>query len=503
MEAQPHKIESEKAEKTYNKYRKEYEEKQNQIFFAEHKSDEWFKEKYDPLLSDKLREERRAEAKANADRFLKGIDSGKFDQLNLDYSEFQKTMPKGMQKVKEVDPSEKMQEEDPEGKMLNEDPEVDLDSTVDITGAPLYGFDPNSLTLFIKAIPKFISRWDLTDSLKKISGFMSLSLSEPLKSQDFIRFGWILFDTEENCNKAYELLNTLIIKGYSFNIVKSKSQRKPIKISSKMDNEKIKSDLDLSRQLIEALDSEKKIGESTLFKENESREQTKQLDLQLLYLRKIHSYCFYCAAEYHDERMLAAKCGPIHLRGKKIDKEMDMPDLPDWHKRIYEIIRTRIEESKKKPVSNLEEIEKNIDTYVDTKLKKKCEKLERGGSWPCKYCNKAFKDDHFVIRHIKSKHDDKYSKLKKKTIEPEMYENYCQDKNKITPNIQMQHQGRNYRGYNNYHHKKRPYHGGREGGGDRGNFKYQQKSHQDYKDLDDPKISQVKTFRTVVDYADL
>ena len=89
-----------------------------------------------------------------------------------------------------------------------------------------------------------------------------------------------------------------------------------------MDIDRIKSDLELSRQLIEALDQEKKITNYIIFNEIEQRELTKQLDLQLLYLRKVHSYCFYCAAEYHDERMLAAKCGPIHLRGKKVDKEV-------------------------------------------------------------------------------------------------------------------------------------------------------------------------------------
>ena len=132
----------------------------------------------------------------------------------------------------EIEQSEIIQEEEgvDTNKTLNEDPEIFLDSSIDITGFPLFGFDPNSLTLFIKAIPKHISRWDLADALRKIPGFLSLSLSEPLKSQDFIRFGWILFDSEENCNKAFELLNTLIIKGYAFNIVKSKSQRKPIKV---------------------------------------------------------------------------------------------------------------------------------------------------------------------------------------------------------------------------------------------------------------------------------
>eukprot|EP00826_Nyctotherus_ovalis_P026195 TRINITY_DN2045_c0_g9_i2.p4 TRINITY_DN2045_c0_g9~~TRINITY_DN2045_c0_g9_i2.p4 ORF type:complete len:105 (+),score=22.17 TRINITY_DN2045_c0_g9_i2:1294-1608(+) len=43
-------------------------------------------------------------------------------------------------------------------------------------------------------------------------------------------------------------------------------------------------------------------------------EGTTQLDLQILYLRKVHALCYYSADEYDDERMLAAKCGPVYLR---------------------------------------------------------------------------------------------------------------------------------------------------------------------------------------------
>ena len=41
---------------------------------------------------------------------------------------------------------------------------------------------------------------------------------------------------------------------------------------------------------------------------------TQHLDLLLLYLRRVHAYCYYCGEEYDDERTLAAKCGPQHLR---------------------------------------------------------------------------------------------------------------------------------------------------------------------------------------------
>jgi hypothetical protein len=45
-----------------------------------------------------------------------------------------------------------------------------------------------------------------------MTGFQSLSLSEPNRNNDFIRFGWILFDSEENCQKAVNIFIILIIK---------------------------------------------------------------------------------------------------------------------------------------------------------------------------------------------------------------------------------------------------------------------------------------------------
>jgi len=118
-----------------------------------------------------------------------------------------------------------------------------------------------------------------------------------------------------------------MIKDYQFSIARSHSQRKPIKVETNLDKERIKRDYELSKDLIQALNLEKKIEIDNLFTEDfEKKPLLYKLDLCLLFLRKAHSYCFYCASviwnffisklekEFHDERMLAAKCGPIHLR---------------------------------------------------------------------------------------------------------------------------------------------------------------------------------------------
>jgi hypothetical protein len=51
-----------------------------------------------------------------------------------------------------------------------------------IADRPFFGFDPNSMTLFLKTIPVNISRWDILNVVKTTPGFVSLSMSEPLRS---------------------------------------------------------------------------------------------------------------------------------------------------------------------------------------------------------------------------------------------------------------------------------------------------------------------------------
>ena len=73
-----------------------------------------------------------------------------------------------------------------------------------------------------------------------------------------------------------------------------------------------KIDLENSKKIIEILDEEKEIYENELLKMQ--NDPIFQLDLQILYLRRVHGLCYYSAEEYDDERMLSSKCGPIYIR---------------------------------------------------------------------------------------------------------------------------------------------------------------------------------------------
>ena len=49
--------------------------------------------------------------------------------------------------------------------------------------------------------------------------------------------------------------------------------------------------------------------------------------MQLLYLRRVHAYCYYGGEAYEDERMLASKCGPAYVRSASTGREVRMPGL--------------------------------------------------------------------------------------------------------------------------------------------------------------------------------
>ena len=369
----------------------------------------------------------------------------------------------------------------------------------DSTQKPYYGFDPNHLTLFIKSVPKFISRWDLKEILSKIPGFVSLSLSEPLRSQDYSRFGWILFETEENCDMALKSLTNLYVKDFGFTIVKSRTQKKPVKVETKLDSQRNEQDSILCRKLIQSLDEEKGFTTNKLLQDLENHpSQTFALDMQLLYLRKVHSYCYYCANVFAEERMLAAKCGPIHLRLQN-DNE-SLISVPDWHSKAIEIVKDRIQKPQKYNFKNPTE---NIDEELDANLHKKLLKKVYDNRWPCLYCNKEFEEEQYILKHLKSKHEDLLTKLRISSVENLTYQNYVNDSNKLTPV--------NFVPNNNFVHSrngpKRPmmHNNHRRGGG--GNFRNfgERKNNFQAREFDDPMTIEemMKNERKLINYKDI
>ena len=283
MELQHEPIPPLSAQQHYEEYKGKYERKHLEIFFFDHKTEHWFIEKYDPVVSQKWQTEKNLNAKVSSRSFLDSVKTHNFAGLKL----------------------------------------VETFAVVEkISGPPFYGFDPNSMTLFLKTIPVSISRWDLLNVIKASAGFVSLSMSEPLKCQGYSRFAWVLYDSEEHCNESLDwLMNKQVTSEFRLSPVRSQSScRKDPKLMPPQSLESLIIDWKQTSRLITVIDREKDIFDNCLLITDEqffalSDEQKEfQLDLQLLYLRKVHAFCYYCLDEYDDERMLAAKCGPSHIR---------------------------------------------------------------------------------------------------------------------------------------------------------------------------------------------
>ena len=76
----------------------------------------------------------------------------------------------------------------------------------------------------------------------------------------------------------------------------------------------------------------------------------KQLDVLLLYLRRVHFYCFYSGEENEDERMLACKCAPVYLRNAKTVSESEYEEavqnsyeIKNFEEKYLEYAKQRLE----------------------------------------------------------------------------------------------------------------------------------------------------------------
>jgi hypothetical protein len=170
--------------------------------------------------------------------------------------------------------------------------------------------------------------------------------------QQYHRYCWVTFDSEENCEKAYESLNDYKISSdYKMSPIKSKSSTlKKIRVTPSLFEERIIEDLEFSKQLVTVLDKDKNIEHESncLFDGSRSKEQ--QLDIQILYLRRVHGFCYYCLEEYDDERMLSTKCDNIHLRSYKsigsrnnlIHDESNKIEI-EWDKNFTRMVKIKID----------------------------------------------------------------------------------------------------------------------------------------------------------------
>jgi len=126
------------------------------------------------------------------------------------------------------------------------------------------------------------------------------------------------------------------------------------------------------------------------------------LDLNILYLRRVHGFCFYCLEEYDDERMLATRCDNIHLRsynklGKRTtDSIIENKIEAEWDKNFTRVIKERIEKGPQETKNTLE-----VTEELNKKRNEYCKENTTPVSnerYVCNICSKViYLLNHFII----------------------------------------------------------------------------------------------------------
>jgi uncharacterized C2H2 Zn-finger protein len=367
--------------KVYQQYRQDYELRFAEIFFTDHKTEPWFQEKYHPLLVQEAKTGRLLAAQLRHKQFIADFQAKGFAGLLL------------------------------------------RDQTEIVTAAPLFAFDPNVLTLFLGLIPINVWKKEVLNAVHAAPGFLALSLSEPIASQGFCRFAWARFDTQSHCDESCRLLtNVQVTSQYAISATPSqKAIRKVLKVQPPQTLPSLIADWKNTASLIAHLDKQYEITENQLIMTEErftSLEETgkeEQLDLQLLYLRRVYGLCYFCGDFCEDERELAAKCGPVHLRSKVNGTQEGQASLSE----------SKLTELMKRCVVPSYDPEKDEALQAQlTVLISELVLTEPGNKVRCSRCKKLFFDEKYLRKHIKAKHGDQLETLTAKHQDKLMFERF-------------------------------------------------------------------------------
>ncbi|KAK9237193.1 hypothetical protein V1525DRAFT_426457 [Lipomyces kononenkoae] len=401
-------------------------------FVVQHKDEQWFKEKYDPAVRDETSKSIIDYRKLCFKEFMQDLDAGKFDEFTLES-------------------------------------------------------DRRKKVLLIKTIAPHISRNQLVELVKDIPGYQFLSLSDANPLKRFHRIGWVMLSSENDLENSIEQLEGQSIHddaaGDFIMHVGVHAMVRPMKrkylypyLSS---NEYLRKDLENSYKAAKKYESEfempefeaidkirgrakdiatKKYNEQLAAKVAEMEEQEeegmvvededgaklekevirKQLDLTILYLRQVFSFCYYCIVSCDSICDLSKKCPAGHLRRLPPPPDADeltkrnysSPDIrtqnwiKSWTDRFALFLNPTSGDLKKLGGRPLEEtVQSEITAHI---------KQEDEGKFRCKVagCTKLFKGEDFVRKHIEKRHHEWIESLE---ADNTLLNNYVLDPCRLLP----------------------------------------------------------------------
>ena len=479
--------------KLYEEYKLKHEQKNNEQFYENHKDDEWFQEKYNPEKYVQFNEKERNEMcqkKAKIFFDLYDIEKiiGKKEVIDINKENQNENLT---QKLNYIFDLKEEHEYNKNIKILYtkinlaenkiEDKERDLNNIpydqeikqkeLEEDGKPYYFYNPDYLTLYnTTSLKKDIEIIPIINLFKKYPGFISLSLTEPERINGYKRSFWVSYDNEENCQnvlnslKEYELNPDFIIK-----LIKSETGQnlhyKKIKITPPLFDERLAEDIIGSNKIINILDNYREIINNPLIEkiniggisELNDEEKINILNCNILYLRKIHGFCYYCLKGFRDERNLTKKCDYLHLRhyiklGKRDNEENiktneisiseeELKNAIEFDKLFTKHLNELLNDKNK--INNIILLRPQYlinDKLAFNKLEEKKRDFIKMNSeqldidkFECKICEKKFIAFNYIENHMKNKHSQKMNDYAINNVNDFlMKENFKEDKEKFS-----------------------------------------------------------------------
>ena len=415
----------EKLEEEYKKYQLSHFENKLEMFYKEHKDDEWFKELYDPLTIESTIKEAHSQCQRlyyHFESILVSTNNYSSLSLSLSPTDKEKMLSHPLLKLKYH--------------LFNQNEEIlpqnvsteSVHDLIDISKAPYYAFNPEDCTVFLNEIPKTISRAQILSAITNAGGdYLSVSMSSPNRLKNHSRYCWITYSKKEQCEIALTTLKECKISDdfMIFPYLSKCASNRYVRITPQLFEDRLQEDNKYLKKIISLLDKEKELEENKIVNSTiTSFEISKQNDIMMMYLRHVHGFCYYCVEEHDGERNLAKNCDCIHLReegslGKRsevaqLDKEK-YKEVIEFDAKLTERIKTFI--SKKENKKQEDYTEKLIalkEEFINNQIKT----ITENEKYQCVICGKFFKGSEYVKKHILNKHTD----LLKENVEDDFYE---------------------------------------------------------------------------------
>lgn len=182
-----------KIQAAYDAYKEDLQAKMARQFVADHKKEQWFRERYVPEVRDAFRKQLNEFRRGAYSQWEQDLESGTFDEFSLE----------GIPKSESNGAGGVVEKEEGEATAQNE--VLGVSDLVPLSSAEIRDESLYQPTLLIKTIAPHVSRQNLEAFCREHlgegeGGFKWLSLSDPNPSKRYHRIGWVMLNPTTETN---------------------------------------------------------------------------------------------------------------------------------------------------------------------------------------------------------------------------------------------------------------------------------------------------------------